>query len=86
MNTKKNYCYSHLDFQFLFILGVQLNEKTVKKIGESFLSVSVGDEETLRTMKYFKDEFNFMLCPHSGKHILFIYSLLFLLFFLFLHH
>jgi threonine synthase len=51
---------------FSCILGVQLDKKTVERIGESFLSVSVSDEETLKTMKEFKDEFDVVLCPHSG--------------------
>ena len=50
----------------LFILGIQLDAKMVKRIGENFLSVSVSDEQTLETMKELKNDFQFTLCPHSG--------------------
>ena len=56
--------------KYLCILGVQLDAKTVKRIGENFLSVSVSDEQTLKTIKDFRNDFQFLLCPHSGLFIL----------------
>ena len=50
----------------MHLLGIQLDEKMVKRIRENFLSVSVSDEQTLETMKKFKNDFQFTLCPHSG--------------------
>jgi hypothetical protein len=46
---------------------VQLDDKIVFKMKEHFLSVCVTDADTLNTMKIFKKNFNFSLCPHSGS-------------------
>ena len=64
---------------------MQLDDKIVFKMKEHFLSVCVTDADTLNTMKIFKKNFNFSLCPHSGSQFDFLLFFLLFLFFFSLH-
>lgn len=46
--------------------GVILDSNIVNLISETFISYSVSDEDTLKTIRSFYDEFGYLLCPHSA--------------------
>jgi threonine synthase len=48
------------------VSNVMLSESVVEKLQEVFLSCSVSDEDTLKTIQETYSTFGFALCPHSA--------------------
>jgi len=58
-----------VDQQFSYVpgaTGAKVKQHIVDKMQEVFYTISVNNEDTLATMKKFKEDHDFLLCPHSA--------------------
>jgi threonine synthase len=58
-----------VDQQFSYVpgaTGAKVKQHIVDKMQEVFYTISVNNKDTLATMKKFKEDHDFLLCPHSA--------------------